>query len=275
MERFPFAAPERSVGKSKVAAAAEPHHRRSWKVCHLCAADDEGSRYDLWHVLFECPKTRDTVAMADVRDSCKAFVPQLCYAIEMAVDRNAESLGDTRNAGVSHSATLEAAADVRAATLGYQWDCEPGRWLIYTLLLALPFPAVGVRPDAQGPVWLRRMRKRGGSELPRNVRGMPAAVPVLPEEQYSLPEAVGRLFDSTILSNDALRPLADAWCRLSEGNLLRAGATVRPLRAAVDERRSIAAAEAGRGDAALRDGGEARSVTSVSSDGSPPGSDSE
>ena len=275
MERFPFAAPERSAGKSKVAAAAEPHHRRSWKVCHLCAADDEGSRYDLWHVLFECPKTRDTVAMADVRDSCKAFVPQLCYAIEMAVDRNAESLGDTRNAGVSHSATLEAAADVRAATLGYQWDCEPGRWLIYTLLLALPFPAVGVRPDAQGPVWLRRMRKRGGSELPRNVRGMPAAVPVLPEEQYSLPEAVGRLFDSTILSNDALRPLADAWCRLSEGNLLRAGATVRPLRAAVDERRSIAAAEAGRGDAALRDGGEARSVTSVSSDGSPPGSDSE
>ena len=54
--------------------------------------------------------------MADVRDSCKAFVPQLCYAIENAVDRNAESLGDMRSAGVSHSATLEAAADVRAAT---------------------------------------------------------------------------------------------------------------------------------------------------------------
>ena len=53
-----------------------------------------------------------------------------------------------------------------------------------------------------------------------------AALPVLPEEQYSLPEAVERLPDSTILSNDALRPLADAWCRLSEGNLLRAGSTV-------------------------------------------------
>ena len=106
-------------------------------------------------------------------------------------------------------------------------------------------------------------------------------LPVLPEEQYSLPEAVGRLFYSTILSNlnDALRPgpLADAWCRLSEGNLLRAlaGATVRPLRAAAEERRSIAAAEAGHGKAVLWDGGEARSVTSVSSTGSPPGSDSE
>ena len=58
-----------------------------------------------------------------------------------------------------------------------------------------------VRPDAQSPVWLRRMRKRGGVEVPRNVRGMlaaaAAAVPVLPEEQYALPETVGRLFDYT------------------------------------------------------------------------------
>ena len=54
---------------------------------------------------------------------------------------------------------IEMAADVRSATIGYQWDCEPGRWLIYTLLLALPFPAVAVRPDAQSPVWLRRIRQ--------------------------------------------------------------------------------------------------------------------
>ena len=135
---------------------------------------------------------------------------RLCDAIEIAVDRNAESLSDTRNAGVSHSAILDAVSFVRSASNGYQWDCEPGRWLIYTLLLALPFPAVAVRPDAQSPVWLRRMRKRQGHEQQRNVRGMPAAVPELPDEQYSLPEAVGRLFDSTVLSSDALRPLADA-----------------------------------------------------------------
>ena len=131
-----------------------------------------------------------------------------------------------RNAGVSHSATLglEAAADVRTATIGCQWDCEPG----------------------------------GGS-----------STRCCPEEQYSLLEAVGKLFDSTILSNDALRPLADAWCRLSEGNLLRAGATVWPLRAAAESlsgdqsqlQRLAAVMQA------LWGGAKTRQVTSVSSDG--------
>ena len=60
----------------------------------------------------------------------------------------------------------------------------------------------------------------------------------LPDEQYSLPEAVGQLFDATIPSNDALRILADDWCRLSQSNLLRAGALVRPLREAVNARRT-------------------------------------
>ena len=62
-------------------------------------------------------------------------------------------------------------------------------------------------------------------------------MPVLPDEQYLLPEAVGQLFEATILSNDTLRILADDWCRLSQGNLLRAGALVRPLREAVNARR--------------------------------------
>ena len=104
MERFPFVAPESSAGKSKMVGVAEPHHRRS--LCQACTAAAEGSRYDLWHVLFECPKTRDTLAIADVRNSCRAFVPQLGYAIEMAVDLNAKSVGDLRNAGV-HSATCD------------------------------------------------------------------------------------------------------------------------------------------------------------------------
>ena len=208
LERLSFFAPERSAGKSD-ATAASPRCR-FWKLCHHCAVDGVGSRYELWHELFECPRVRDMPAMADVRDSCKAFLPQLCDAMKIAVDRNAESLSDTRNAGVSHSAILDAVSFVRSASTVYQWDCEPGRWLIYTLLLVLPFPSVAVRPDAQTPVWLRRMRKRQGLEQQCNVRGMPAAVPELPDEQYSLPEAVTRLFDSTVLSSDALRPLADA-----------------------------------------------------------------
>ena len=70
---------------------------------------------------------------------------------------------------------------------------------------------------------------RKGVVPERDLYGMLAIVPVLPEEQqYLLPEAVGQLFDATtrILSNDsdALRILADdcqcQWCRISEGNYL-------------------------------------------------------
>ena len=67
-----------------------------------------------------------------------------------------------------------------------------------------------------------------------NLHGMPVVVPELPAEQYVLPEALGRLYDCTVLSSDSLRPLADAWCKFATGNLLRVGNAVRPLRAAVD-----------------------------------------
>ena len=158
----------------------------------------------------------------------------------MAVVKNGEGLSNTNNAGVSHRDTLDAVQNVRETLSGYEWDCEPGRWLIYTLLLALPFPAVAVRPDPDNPIWLCPPKwKRKGVVPPRNLHGMPARMPMLPDVQYLLPEAVGRLFDSTILSNDALRPLADDWCRISEGNLLRAGAAIRPLREAANVRRAI------------------------------------
>ena len=63
---------------------------------------------------------------------------------------------------------------------------------------------------------------------------MPDEVPLLPETQYALPDALGRLFDCTILSNDALRAMADAWCSLATTNLLKVGAVVRRLREVVD-----------------------------------------
>ena len=84
-----------------------------------------------------------------------------------------------------------------------------------------------------GTFWKDGKRtKRKGIVPERDLHGMPEVVSVMPDAQYSLPEAVGRLFDRTVLSRDVLRPLADAWCRLSKGNLLHAGAVVRPLRAA-------------------------------------------
>ena len=238
MQRFPFVPVERSAVKEKGAALAA-YRSKAWKRCYLCS-DANAPRYDLWHVLFDCPATREAAAMGGARETCKAFVPQLCEFIEAAVVRNGESMSNTSKAGVSHSEILDAARDVRAALPGYNWNCVPGRWLIYTLLLAMPFPEVAVRPDAEQPVWLCPPKhKRKGVVPARDLHGMPAEVPVLPDEQYSLPEAVGRLFDRTILSRDALRPLADAWCRLSEGNLLRAGAAVRPLRAAAVARLAL------------------------------------
>jgi hypothetical protein len=61
-------------------------------------------------------------------------------------------------------------------------------------------------------------------------------IPELSDAHYALPEALGHLFDTTVLSNDVLRPLADAWCDLSYSNLLRVGKAIRPLREAANRR---------------------------------------
>ena len=58
----------------------------------------------------------------------------------------ARSMSDTRKAGVSHDDIIDAIANVCSGITGYLWDSTPGRWLMYTLLLAMPFPAVAVRP---------------------------------------------------------------------------------------------------------------------------------
>jgi hypothetical protein len=268
-KRQPFVDTERWGGKTKEAGADRSRH---WKQCHLCASEGVEHRFDLWHVLFECVKTCDTDGMVAVRSSCQAFLPRLCDALELAVERNAESMSDTRKAGVSHSEIRDAISEVQALTTGYQWNCVPGRWLVYMLLLAMPYPEVAVRPNASHPVWLcPPKRKRKGLEPLRNLRGMPATVPMLSDDQYALPAAVGRLFDRTILSSDVLRPLADDWCRLSESNLLRAGAIVRPLRVTADEQRLGAMHRAHpASEIDIRDG--ALSELSLSSDESPPGS---
>jgi hypothetical protein len=69
-------------------------------------------------------------------------------------------------------------------------------------------------------------------------------LPTLPASHYSLPLAVGRLLDATVLSSDALRPLADEWCRRVVDCLRAAERLVTPLRAAAEERRELAKAAA-------------------------------
>ena len=175
MEHFPFVDIERWSGNAKGAGADRSRH---WKQGHLCASEGVEHRFDLWHVLFECSKTCDTDGMLAVRSSCQAFLPRLCDALELAVKQNEESLSDTRNAGVSHSDTVDAFSEVQGLIPEYQWNCVPGRWLAYMLLLAMPYPEVAVRPDAVRPVWLcPPKRKRKGIEPPRNLRGMLGAAP--------------------------------------------------------------------------------------------------
>ena len=227
-----------AVTAAEVAAAAMAASNR-YKVghtCHFCTDTDDGPHYDLWHVLFECPVTRDNRDIVAVRGACQSFLPRICNMIEEAVNANAQSMSDTRKAGVSHDDIMAAIANVRSGIAGYLWDSTPGRWLVYTLLLAMPFPAVAVRPDPGMAVW----RREQSSRRAMNLRDMPILLPEIPADQYRLPELVGRLFDVTVLSRDVLRPLADAWCSMALSCLTRAGQTIRPMRAAAERRRAAA-----------------------------------
>ena len=77
---------------------------------------------------------------------------------------------------------------------------------MYTLLLAMPFPAVAVRPDPRPASGIAVWRREQSSRRDMNLRDMPILLPEIPADQYHLPELVGRLFDVTVLSRDVLRP---------------------------------------------------------------------
>jgi hypothetical protein len=144
------------------------------KTCHLCDIGDDGPGLDLWHALFECDVTRDHPTFVTVRGRCQELLPQLCDEIEEAVAANADSMNDSRNAGVDHVAITDAATAVRAAAPAYHWDCLPGQWLMYMLLLAMPYPAHVVHPDAGAPVWLCKPKRRWkGAARERDLTGMP------------------------------------------------------------------------------------------------------
>ena len=224
MHIYPFAQlfrpPKKAPGQQRKASGASRAIAFEGKTCHLCREDDSGPGYDLWHVLFECPATVNHQTIVDVRNECQRFLPDLCRRIASAALDNAKSMSNTEHAGVDHDAIRTAANNAMQLASGYNWDCLPGRWLTYCLLLALPFSAKVVEPppDSQSPA--------------------------LAASCYSLPLALGRLFDATILSSDALRTLADNWCTRSVAGLRAIGSVVCPLRAAAEERREPARAAA-------------------------------
>ena len=217
MHIYPFASLARSgpkvPGAKRKASGASKATAFEGKTCHLCGdGDDSGPGYDLWHVLFECSKTAHLSQVAGVRKECQRLVTDLSSRICSAAIVNAVSMSNTAHAGVDHDAIHDAARNVQQLARGYDWNCLPGQWLTYCMLLALPYSAQVVQPPAD------------------------SASPVLPAAQYSLPLAVGKLFDATVLSSDALRPLADEWCRRVVACLRTVGSVVTPLRTAAEER---------------------------------------
>jgi hypothetical protein len=106
----------------------------------------------------------------------------------------------------------------------------PGTWLTYLLVIGLPYSAAVVRPlrddtRTQHLLPAYECEATSGSEGSPGCRSdsdrrkPPAVVdtnpielvPPLPEEQFSLPEAFGRLMDVSLLPNKALRRVANSW----------------------------------------------------------------
>ena len=224
MHIYPFAnlavSGPKEPGKKRKASGASKAIAFEGKTCHLCCDDDDGPGYDLWHVLFECSQTANLPQMDGVRKECQRLVTDMSDRICSAAAANSKSMSSTEHAGVDHNLIHSAAYSLQQCANNYDWNCLPGKWLMYCMLLALPFSEKVVVPPL-------------GSQSP-----------TLPAAQYALPLAVGKLFDATVLSSDAMRPLADEWCRRVVACLRAAGKVVTPLRAAAEERRAGAKAAA-------------------------------
>jgi hypothetical protein len=231
------------------------------KRCLLCKPETgPDSPFDMYHILFECTQTRDLPAVAAVKSRAVAMLPKLCTMIESAKRFNMASMNNVTEAG--HPDLIPAAAvAVRNSAAMYNWNCMPGTWLTYMLIIGLPFSAAVVRPPARrytnpapsAPLMSARQRAAAkaapGAELTPTGRlkrrKLPAVVdtnpieliPPLPAEQFSLPEAFGRLMDVTLLPNNALRRTANSWSRWSYKQVFKLGSAVRPLRTAKEKER--------------------------------------
>lgn len=217
------------------------------KTCPLC---DAAGEYDLWHVLFECAATKDHKTVCEVKEYIQKSIPQLLAGIETAFRFNKHRRNTVSPLHIQLSP--ETSAAVRSCHATYNWHCIPGQWLTLCILLCIPFPMKVVTPPATGyvnekpPRTRRAMRAAGLPERARNGEPRPSpppisdpvlTLPTVPTQCFSLPEAVGLLFDETRLPPDALRKVANWWVRLSYRCLRKLGDVVRPLRNAAEAAR--------------------------------------
>jgi hypothetical protein len=201
------------------------------KTCMLCAGDGNADApgYDLWHVLFECPRTSTTAAMVRVKQEARDMIQRLATLATTAEARNSSQMNRISDTGQATEAA-ERAAEVTALLPTYtHWDSLPGRWLTYLTVLAQPFPAKVVKPDATVP-WRRVAKRRSAADTAAAEPAEAVPVEVLPDAVYTLPVAMGKLFDAIVLPNNDKRPLANEWVRWAHKALTAIGDTIRPMR---------------------------------------------
>jgi hypothetical protein len=196
----------------------------------------------MWHLLFECDRTRDHAVVARIKQRARAMVIRICDLVLEA--RNYNQLQMNNIADTGYVDNIDAAvSDVRRIAQNYYWECTPGRWLIYVILLGLPFSKSVVRPPAAGYInptptpkprtaaqqAALRVRVRQPRRPPITDVDPVLALPQLTDAQFSLPEAFGALMDTTTLPNNALRPLSTTWIRRCYNHILALGGVVSPM----------------------------------------------
>jgi hypothetical protein len=204
----------------------------------------------LWHVLFDCTQTCQQPAILNVKAACTKMLKHLCKLLSRADSMNKTAMNKISDS--DHVSTIPTSVTgVQAAIPGYNWECLPGRWLQYLLVLAMPYSERVVRPTTDGMPWMnlplvkRKQSKRqklGQIEIIRPDRA-PITAPLLDDIQYKLPLRVGKLFDSTLLPNNALRPMANVWIHWSRRQLLEIGKVVSPLRLVAERERATQLAD--------------------------------
>ena len=127
--------------------------------CVLC----HGAHEDPWHLVCECAHPGVAAARATLRASAPTALCAIFNAIAAA------------HVGGPPDTVAARLAECAALCLSLDWDSLEGRFVLYRLVLALPFPASAAAAD------------------------------------HAVVRALGALFDSVVLPPSRLRGVATAW----------------------------------------------------------------
>jgi hypothetical protein len=163
---------------SRIADDADWH----WRAAHYgrsCPFCDGARSADIWHVFSECSDLAAVAAGASLRTRAAAFVS--AHLIGLILDA-AGSMEPARRLAARGHAVL-----ARATLPAFDWNSPTGAFLLYHLVLALPYPACVVSGDDGSAAFARHF---------------------------------GALLDSVYVRNTSLRQIANVWTRWAGRELL-------------------------------------------------------